>query len=412
MTIPGSAGRSGGEPSRQDVDLLGAEVPGPVHQGHVRHANSWSVLSAVRMAGVTSRSRVSRDTGLTAMTVHRLMTDLRRHRLVVSAGSSTRGKVGRPASLFCFNASIGYVAGIDIGNETTRFVLANLDGRPLAQAERPTADIESDVARHLVTTIGELHETTGIARDKLVGIGVGVPAVVDAEGLIVRASQHHVWEGLPLGSHLRKAFGSDVVVRQDDQLAALAELRHGACTGLRTGVVLNVGKGIGVGIIVDGAVHSGAHAAAGRVAWLPVSVDTTDPGEATLLGRRLTGDGLVAAYRERGGEAEVGRAAGVFAADAGGDLVAGLVIDEFAARLGWLIAALVAVLDPEVVVIGGGISRSFDRLRLVVERRLAEIVPIPPRVVASTLVPDAVAIGAVDAARELADGWLRDRIGL
>ena len=412
MARPGTPNRSSGDPTPADLNLLSTEVSGPVHQGHVRHANAWSVLSAVRLAGVTSQARVGRETGLTAMTVHRIMTDLRGRNLIVSAGSSTRGKIGRPASLFCFNASIGSVAGVDVGNETTRFVLADLDGRPLAQTMLTTADIEADLPRHLAATITELMNTACVAPRTLVGIGVGVPAVVDAEGVVVRASQHHVWEGLRLGSQLREALHSEVVIRQDDHLAALAELRRGACTGSRTAVVLDVGKGIGVGIIVDGTVHAGAHAAAGRVAWLPVPIDSVGPGEASLLGLHLTGDGLVSAYRAGGGRMEVGGAVDIFAADRDGDPVASAAIDEFGARLGWLIAALVAVLDPELVVVGGGISRSFDRLRPVVERRLAEIVPILPRVVASSLVPHAVAFGAVDAARDLADGWLRERMGI
>ncbi len=239
-----------------------------------------------------------------------------------------------------------------------------------------------------------------------------MPAVVDGEGVIVRASQHHAWEGLRLGSQLREGLRSEVVIRQDDHLAALAELRRGACMGSRTAVVLDVGKGIGVGIIVDGVVHGGAHAAAGRVAWLPVPIDSVDPGEASLLGLRLTGDGLVGAYRASGGRMEVGGAVDIFTADRDGDPFASVAIDEFGARLGWLMAALVAVLDPEIVVVGGGISRSFDRLKPVVEGRLAEIVPIPPPVVASSLVPDAVTFGAIDAARDLADGWLRQQISI
>jgi predicted NBD/HSP70 family sugar kinase len=395
-----------------DIEQPAAELLAPVHQGHIRQANAWSVLSAVRSAGVTSRSRVTRETGLTGMTVHRLMTDLRHRKLVVSGGRPTRGSVGRPPSLFRFNASIGCVAGIDVGNETTRFVLADLDGRALAQAVRLTADLEADLAHILASAVTDLQLAAGVRRESLVGVGVGVPAVVDGAGTIVRASQHHAWEDLALGSYLRETLGSEVIVTQDDHLAALAELRRGACIGLRNAVVLDVGKGIGVGIIADGVVHAGAHAAAGRVAWIPLPMDALSPGEASSLGSRLTGDGLVAAYRDRGGRDAVTGAADVFATDLAGDQAAGLVIDEFAARLGWVIGALVAVIDPELVVIGGGVSRSFERLRPGVERRLAEIVPVPPPVVASNLVPDAVVLGAIDAARELADNWLKERIGV
>ena len=330
----------------------------------------------------------------------------------MATGGSTRGDVGRPASLFRFNASIGCVAGVDVGNETVRFVLADLDGRSLAHAERPTSDAEADLARTLAETIRGLQTEAKVPAKGLVGVAVGVPAVVDGSGTIVRASQHHLWEGLALGARLRRALASSVLVRQDDHLAALAELHRGACVGRQTAAVLDVGKGIGVGLVIDGSVHAGAHAAAGRVGRIPIPIDTTDPVDATDLGARLTGDGLVAAYRAAGGQTAVGGAIDVFAADRDGDPVASAAVDQYARRLGWVVAALVAVIDPEIVVIGGGVSRSFARLQPLLEARLAEIAPVPPPVVASTLVPDAVVLGAIDAARSLADDWLRERIGV
>lgn len=401
----------GGGALTVDAEPSAAELLGPVHQGHIRQANAWTVLSAIRANGVTSRSQVTRDTGLTAMTVHRLVTDLRKRKLISAAGRPTPGSVGRPPSLYRFNASIGCTAGIDVGNETTRFILTDLDGRPLAHTVHATGEIETDLARVLASTVTELQQAAGVRRESLVGVGVGVPAVVDAAGTIVRASQHHLWEGLALGSYLRESLGSGVIVTQDDHLAALAELRRGGCVGLQSAVVLDVGKGIGVGIISDGSVHAGAHAAAGRIARLPLPIDAASFEEADTLGSHLTGDGVLAAYRRRGGHAVVHGAGDVFALDGEGDEDATAVVDEFASRLGWVIGALALVLDPELVVIGGGISRSFARLRPGVERRLAQIVPVPPPVVASSLVPDAVVLGAIDAAHELADTWLRERIG-
>lgn len=383
------------------------DVPSPLNQGHVRQGNAWSVLSAVRAADVATRSRITADTGLTAMTVHRLVTDLRRRKLLVSAGRSSAG-LGRPSFLYRFNASIGDVVGIDVGNETTRAVVADLCGDAKARRELPTAEIESDLAGGLVGLGEEILAEAKVTHDSLVGIGVGVPAVTDGDGTIRRASLHVQWAGLPLGARLRAAFDTEVVVRQDDHLAALAEHTHGGCVGSCCAVVLNVGKGIGVGLVADGSVYSGAHAAAGRVAWIPVPLDGAS--STGLIGTMLTGDGLAAAYRALGGRSDGPGARPVFEADAAGDALAAAAIDGFARRLGWLVAALVAVLDPEVVVIGGGISRSFERLRGPLTEQLGEIVATPPPVVASQLVPEAVVTGAIDAALELADGWLRARI--
>ncbi len=383
-----------------------SEGPAPLNQSHVRLGNAWSVLTAVRSAGIATRSRVTADTGLTAMTVHRLVTDLRRRKLLVSAGRSSAG-LGRPSFLYQFNASIGHVVGIDVGNETTRAVVTDLAGSPKVRVELATGEIEDDLAGSLERLVRRLLAEAGVDPERIVGMGVGVPAVTDPDGTIRRASLHLQWAGLPLGTRLREAFATEVVVNQDDHLAALAEHRHGGCVDSRNAVVLNVGKGIGVGVIADGAVFAGAHAAAGRVAWIPAIAGGGTPRP---LGTLLTGDGLLREYRARGGDHGCDTAADVFEAAGNGDSAASESVQEFAQRLGWLIGALVAVLDPEVVVVGGGISRAFDRIHGPLAEQLAAIVPVAPPVVASPLVPEAVVTGAVDAALELADAWLRARI--
>ncbi|MHB8891937.1 MAG: ROK family protein [Candidatus Limnocylindrales bacterium] len=368
------------------------------------------MLQAVRASGIASRTEVTAATGLTAMSVYRLILELCRHRLVVPAGMTAAGAVGRPSSLFRFNASIGHVIGIDVGNETTRAEIVELDRTLRARREVPTAEIEDDLTASLLTLVADLQSAAGIRADQLVGVAVGVPAVADPDGTIIRASQHHGWEGLDLGGHLRRAVGAEVIVRQDDHLAALAELRGGACVGTRSAVVLNAGKGIGLGVITGGLVHGGVHNAAGRVAWIPIPSDDSRGADPIPLGHLLTADGLITDYRRLGGTVPMDGARAVFLADAGGDAAATEAIDLFAGRLGWLIGAIVAVLDPELVVIGGGVSRSYARLAAGVAGRLRSIVAMPPPVVASTLGPEAVVTGALDAALDLADAWLQERL--
>jgi predicted NBD/HSP70 family sugar kinase len=386
------------------------EAPVPRGQSHVRSANAWSVLQVVRSNGAVTRSRITAETGLTAMSVHRLVADLQRRHLVVAAGRSTRGRVGRPSSLFRFNASIGHIVGVDVGNETMRAVLAHLDGTPLARRERPTSEIETDLVGSLRDEVLDLEMDAGVRSDTLVAIGVGVPAITSIDGTIVRASQHQRWDGLTLGNDLGNILDRQVVVRQDDQLATLAELRRGACVGARNAVVLDIGKGVGVGIVADGSVYTGAQSAAGRVAWIRAPGEG-DKDDWTQLGNLLTADGLVRDYRRFGGSTGPCGAVDVFRADAAGDEAATRAIDLFADRLGWLIAALVAVLDPERIVIGGGISRSFERLTAAVHRRLDTHLTPPPPIVASDLGPEAVVSGAIDAALAIGDAWLQDRIG-
>jgi predicted NBD/HSP70 family sugar kinase len=383
----------------------------PLRHGHIRLANTWSALQAVRGGGVVSRAEIGERTGLTAMSVHRIVAELRRLRLLVPAGVSPAGSVGRPSSLFRFNASIGHVIGIDVGNETTRAALTDLDGNRLAALELATSEIKRDLPGHLGAAIGVLQADAHLEPHGLMGLAVGVAGVTREDGTIIRASQHRLWDGLALGIHLTEAHGARVVVRQDDHLAALAELHRGACVDVRTAVLLNVGKGIGLGVITDGAVHAGAHGAAGRATWIPVGPDGLDGVAPALVGDVLTADGVIADYMRLGGATRTDGARGVFAADAAGDPAARAAVDLFVSRLAWLITAVVTILDPQVVVLGGGISRSFERLHEPLARRVAETIATPPPIVASTLGAEAVVSGAIDAAMDLADLCLKERIG-
>jgi predicted NBD/HSP70 family sugar kinase len=379
-------------------------------QASIRTGNAWHVLQAVRTEGLTSRARIAEQTGLTLTTVHRLTDDLRRRRLIIRAGISGHGGAGRPSSLFRFNATVGHVVGVDLGNETTRVVLADLTGAELGREECPSSSVDVDLLGRLESIVSELQGAARVRADTLVGVGVGVAAVTGAEGTIVRPSMHRPWEGIHLGSQLRSHFGCDVFVAQDDHLAALGELNHGACVGLRSALVVDVGKGMGAGIIADGQVYSGHHWAAGRLAWIPYPIDGRGPAMLPI-GQLLTADGLLADYRQFGGSMEARGAVDVFIAAEDQDRAALRAIDVFADRLGWLIATAVSIIDPQRVVVGGGISGSFERLEARVAARVREIVPAAPPVVASPLGTRAVATGAIDAAIQIADGWMRSRIG-
>jgi hypothetical protein len=194
----------------------------------VRLRNLWVVLQNVRANGPTSRVRIAQETGLTTTTVHRLTADLRRRGLVMPVDGSDRNGVGRPPMLVRFDGRTGHVVGIDVGNETTRASIADLDGAVLARTSRTTASVEGDLPAALSEMVSELQRGGALRPERLVAVGVGVAAVIETEGTIVRASMHHLWEGLQLGLQLRRDLGCEVVVSQDDHLATLAELEVGA----------------------------------------------------------------------------------------------------------------------------------------------------------------------------------------
>ena len=378
----------------------------PVTQQALRIGNAMRVLDVIRHRGPVSQARIAVETGLTFTTVHRLVQALVRDELVMDGPREDRRSMGRPPRLFTFNESAGFVVGIDVGNETTRSALAGLDGRPVATDSKRTVEIEADFAGAVGQIVADLVARAGVARSRLVSIGVGVPAVVTGGDLIVRAILHRRWEGLALASEIRRRTGSDAVVASDDYLATLGELRRGACVGLRNALVLNIGKGIGAGLIIEGALYGGASDAAGRVGWARI------PGSAGLapIAELLTADGIILDYRRLGGGEAVSSARDVFEHDGRGDPAAREAVDLFAVRLGNLISTATALLDPELIVVGGGIAGSLDRLRPIITRVLAETIPTPPSIVASPLGAEAGVVGAIEAAHARADEWLRGRM--
>jgi glucokinase len=217
-----------------------------------------------------------------------------------------------------------------------------------------------------------------------VGIGVGVPGIVDpATGAVGEA--HHVRDltGVVLGPALAAACGRPVVVDNDVNALAMGEWRFGAGRGCRSLVVLAMGTGLGAGIVLDGRLVRGARGFAGELGHVPVRFDGPPCwcGGRGCLALYASGRGIAEAARARGRPApeasgrlpgEDASAPEVFAAAAAGDPNAGAIVDEACRALGAAVAIVVNGLNPEVVVLTGGVAAAFAPLEGRVRRAAAD----------------------------------------
>jgi glucokinase len=180
--------------------------------------------------------------------------------------------------------------------------------------------------------------------------------------LIDRTAHLPHWSDFPLRDEVATRTGLAVVVDNDANLAALAEHRLGAARGARVSLTVTLGTGIGCGIVIDGAVFRGAHGGAGELGHVPLGRlgRPCRCGVPDCVEPEASGSGLEIDARELG--LDPPEAAAVFARARGGDARAAAVVDRFADRLGAAIAAAVALFDPSVVVIGGGVARAGDAL--------------------------------------------------
>jgi len=297
-----------------------------------------------------------------------------------------------------------YAIGLDLGGTDLKAGLVSSRGEVTHFLRSPArAGEHADAPLEVIA--GTVADLRRVAAGSLAGIGLGCPGVIDpASGALVGRTPHlpH-WDSLPLRALLMERLGTRVVVENDANLAALAEHRVGAARGARVSFTITVGTGIGCGVIVEGRVLRGAHGGAGELGHLPM--DGRFPCRCGVPGcvePECAGSGLVTRAREAG--LAVPDAEAVFAAAAAGDSRAMRLIERMTDRLGALIAAAVQLLDPEVVVIGGGVSNAGEALltplRAAVTRYALESHRRGVRIVGAALGERAGVVGAGLAAWE------------
>ena len=263
-----------------------------------------------------------------------------------------------------------YVFGIDIGGTTVKCGLFTVKGELLEKWEIPTrtenngAAILPDVADTVLKKIQE----KGLAKEEIAGIGIGVPGPVNEQGEVPGAVNLH-WGYVNLAGDMEKMTGLRVKAGNDANVAALGEMWKGGGAGCQSIVMVTLGTGVGGGIINNGKIVTGAHGAGGEIGHIHVTDDvecncncgnhgcleqvTSATGITYLANRRLKKDDRPSTLR--GGEVN---AKTVFDAVKAGDELAKEVAEEFGKYLGTAMASVACVADPEVFVIGGGVSKA------------------------------------------------------
>jgi len=371
----------------------------------LRAMNERSILDLIHHRGPLSRAQVARVSGLSKPTVSLALTGLLDARLVREVGRS-RGDRGPSALLYEVNPNAGYVVGIDVGRRWARAEIANIAGTGIARLDE-RAKVGS--AKTLVGQIGALSRRlcsqAGVSWGDVTQTVLGSPGVFDpTRDYVAMAPNLPGWSRHGLADAVRGQLGTNVTFENDVNLAAVGEREHGHGRNVDSFVFLSVGTGVGMALVIDGRLYRGAHGAAGEIAYLPIGVgDPHDPANRRrgAFEEAASAAGVVRVARELGMPASV-TAERVFAAARRGDMAARKAVDVEARRLAMAIATVTPMLDPELVILGGGIGRNGDLLLETIELELRRLIPFRPRVVISALGPDAVLQGAVATALEVA----------
>ncbi len=369
----------------------------------MRSINRTAILDLIRQKSPIARSEIARQLHISLPTAMRIVDDLIAEDLVRYQGSrgSTRG---RPSALLEFNGKAYAVIGVDLGGAQMFGTVADLSGAVQHEIYLPrNGQSPKENLEQLCELIERLLDAPRPPGQRIRGIGIGAPGLtLSPEGVVVWAPSLG-WRDLPLKRILSERFDVPVFVENDVNLAALGEWGFGAGRGAQNLVCISVGTGVGAGIILDGALYRGHHQAAGEIGYLLPGVE--------FLGRRYDQFGALESLASGTGiarraqelleaeglplPAEGLSAEGVFAAARRGEPWAQKVVSDTVDYLSLAIVSISTVLDPEVIVLGGGVARSADLLIEPILRRLDGIMLCVPRLAASPLGRRAAVMGAI-----------------
>lgn len=273
-----------------------------------------------------------------------------------------------------------YCFGIDIGGTTVKMGLFHLGGTLIDKWEIPTRT-ENGGEAILPDIAVSIHETLAnrdIQKEQIVGVGVGVPAAVREEG-VVKGTANLGWGYKDVKGELETLTGMHVSIGNDANVAALGELWKGGGKGHRNLVMVTLGTGVGGGIILDEYILVGMNGIAGEIGHITVNNEETEVcgcGRKGCLEQYASATGIVRLAKQRlSGNtdetvlcAETVTAKDVFDAVKAGDGVAMEVAEQFGMYLGRALISIAIVLDPEIFVIGGGVSKAGDILLEYIEK--------------------------------------------
>jgi predicted NBD/HSP70 family sugar kinase len=409
----------------------------------IRALNEQLLLDHIRSSGPYSRADLARVSGLSKPTVSLALANLERAGLIQLAGQRT-GLPGRIALLYEVRPEAGFVLGLDIGLRYLRGAVADLAGEVRARRSVPVhATTVADRVAELVALADELCAGAGITRAEIIQTVVGSPGVYDPQrNLMALTGGVPGWDRPEALAGLRTAFGPALAIENDVDAAALAERALGVGQEADNFAFVHVGSGVGMGLVLGGRLHRGVHGVAGEIAFMPLGRDPRawrdteasagslagsgggslagsgaddervtaghegviiDPAEARRRGTleiAAGADGIVRAAR-RAGLTGLATPQAVFEAAAAGDERAAAVMAGEARLVAAAICCVIAVVDPSLIVLGGGIGQA-PGFAEAVTRALEEIAPVLPDVKVSALGTDVVVDGCLAEATAMA----------
>jgi predicted NBD/HSP70 family sugar kinase len=376
--------------------------------GLLRELNEQAVLETIFREGPITRPELASRTNLSRPAVSAVVSRLESAGLVHAAGAR-EARRGRKPMAYVVSDRAGFVVGIDIGGANLRVGAANLFGELVCDEREPTVkDTPRKTSAQITSMVARVVQRASAEHERPLAIGISTPGVVDQASSRVTSLAYNLSAGGDFDalSAIGDRFGVPVLVDNNVNVAAVGERWAGVARGVSTFAFVSIGAGVGMGLVIDDELVRGAHGAAGEIGYMPSGANPFDERHRLHGGLEdeIGAAGILAALGPGTAEGAAPQSAqDVFELAQRGHEGAHAVIDGVARRIGIAIATVCTVIDPELVVLGGGIGSNASLVGPV-RATVAALLPVAARIETSRLGEKAALYGAIAIALRRAHG--------
>lgn len=369
----------------------------------MKSVNKSIILNKIRTSEPISRAQIAKDTKLTPPTVSSIVKELIEQELVRESDLG-ESKGGRKPTMLHINNNAFYVVGVDAGPETVECILADLSGKIV---ERVSSKLNIPITNDqfisiLKENIHKILQTSKPYHDKILGIGVAMHGVVDIETGTSLVAPNLDLRNIPIKQKLEEEFNLVVNVENDARAMALGESWFGGHGDADSMVAVNIGRGVGSGVVINGKLYHGAQDIAGEIGHMTIDIN----GEICECGSRgclqTFASGVAIAERTRKKleeKSETITGEEVYKLAESGNTAYIEILEETGMIIGIGLTNLIHLINPRKIVLGGGVMKSkkfiLPKIKQTIEQRVLSPAAKETEVTVTKLGEDATLLGAV-----------------
>ncbi|KAB8137700.1 ROK family transcriptional regulator [Gracilibacillus oryzae] len=351
----------------------------------MKSLNKAIILNKIRTSEPISRAQIAKETKLTPPTVGSIVKELLEQRLILE---STLGESqgGRKPTMLILNTSGFHVIGSDVGLSKIQFIISDLSGKVMDESEELLDENVTEESFLSILTKGVQHLMQQHSDLEFIGIGVAMHGIVDAESGVSIFAPNLQLRDIPIKKDLEEKFQMDVKVENDAKAFALGEAWFQDRVSHKSMVAINIGLGVGAGIVIDGKLYNGEHGIAGEIGHMMIDINgkKCSCGNYGCLQTLVSGPAIAERILEQlnyGNESilinwieeeQAITAELVYKAAMNNDSLAIEILHDTGVYIGIALTNLVHVWNPSKIIIGGGVSKAGDFILTAIKETLME----------------------------------------